>query len=184
MNRSRSDDQALAAGAQGLAMLSNMRNRFALLGRLLRLHYPGRIRTCSIYPPGPIVSFAVSALRSMFKIFPFSVNVRGREEMRAFHGAAALPVELGGDSPCTFALSDVMLPMMKLRDYSSIALRFDNTEMEKKFVRPQHSVSLLPQSLLSPLPHFSFATDMACGCSVTTQLCAFVHSLAPRWRRS
>ena len=76
MNRSRSDDSALASGAQGLARIANMRSRFGLLAKQLRLHYPGRIRTASVYPPGPIVTFAVNALSSMFHIFPFEVKVR------------------------------------------------------------------------------------------------------------
>ena len=41
------------------------------------------------------------------------MQVRSREEMRKFHGTS-LPTELGGNSPYTFALSDVMLPMMKV----------------------------------------------------------------------
>ena len=44
---------------------------------------------------------------------PARMQVRSREEMRKFHGTS-LPTELGGNSPYTFALSDVMLPMMKV----------------------------------------------------------------------
>ena len=133
MNRTRADDAADMGGKQGLAMITGLRGRFELLGKMLRLHYPGRIGSCSIFPPGPIVRLGVRMLQGLGVSFGFDVQVRDPGAMREFFGAAMLPTELGGDAPYSFALSDVMLPLMKLQDYSSVALHFDDAEMERKY---------------------------------------------------
>eukprot|EP00937_MAST-01D_sp_MAST-1D-sp2_P000169 g169.t1 len=114
-----------------------MKARLSLLTTMLRLHYPGRVKCCHVVGldmSKPIVMLTFAFL-TIIK-FQFPVAVVSTAQIRAAVGEANLPQQLGGDMAFRFALSDVMLPTMRVPFYSRnvLKLKFDDTQLERNFL--------------------------------------------------